>query len=87
MVARHAFFQEGGIVQMHGPIHLDLMFQDRYLPSDVGMQLRFVRSKDAFHLMSDAANPGFRVKIHEFQAARQKGAHFAKRLCRAGKSL
>ena len=65
MVARHAFFQNGGIVQMHGPIHLDLMFQDRYLPSDVGMRLRFVRSKDAFCLMSNAQNPGFRVKIHE----------------------
>ena len=50
---------------MQGPLHLDLMFQDRYLPSDVGLQLRFVRSRDAFSLMSDAANPAFRVKIHE----------------------
>ena len=65
MVKRHSFFQAGGIVPMQGPIHLDLMFQDRYLPSDVGMQLRFIRSKDAFCLMSDAANPAFRIKIHE----------------------
>ena len=65
MVKRNSFFQTGGIVPMQGPIHLDLMFQDRYLPSDVGMQLRFVRAKDAFCLMSDAVNPSFRVKIHE----------------------
>ena len=64
-VKRNSFFRNGEIVPMQGPIHLDLMFQDRYLPSDVGMQLRFVRSKDAFSLMSDAANPAFRVKIHE----------------------
>src|SRR6267154_295278 len=65
MVKRNSFFETGGIVPMQGPIHLDLMFQGRYLPSDVGMQLRFVRSKDAFCLMSDAANASFRVKIHE----------------------
>ena len=65
MKKRHSFFETGSIVQMQGPIHLDMMFQDRYLPSDVGMQLRFVRSKDAFCLMSDAQNPAYRVKIHE----------------------
>src|SRR5688572_29242794 len=65
MVKRNSFFKNGETVYMQGPIHLDLMFQDRYLPSDVGMQLRFVRSKEAFCLMSDAANPSFRVKIHE----------------------
>lgn len=65
MKMRNSFFETGGIVPMQGPVHLDMMFQDRYLPSDVGMQLRFVRSKDAFSLMSDAANPSFRVKIHE----------------------
>ncbi len=64
MVKRNSFFETGGIVPMQGPIHLDLMFQDRYLPSDVGMQLRFVRAKDAFCLMSNATNPSFRVKIH-----------------------
>src|SRR5881296_1741813 len=65
MVKRNSFFHTGGIVSMQGPIHLDLLFQDRYLPSDVGVQLRFVRSKDAFSLMSDAQNAEFRVKIHE----------------------
>lgn len=65
MVKRNSFFREGETVPMQGPVHLDLLFQDRYLPSDVGIQLRFVRTKDAFSLMSDAQNPTFRVKIHE----------------------
>jgi hypothetical protein len=67
MVKRHSFFNNGGIVPMQGPIHLDLMFQDRYLPSDVGMQIRFVRAKDAFCLMSDTANPQFHIKIPEYK--------------------
>jgi hypothetical protein len=65
MVKRNSFFKTGAIVPMQGPIHLDLLFQDRYLPSDVGAQLRLVRSKDAFSLMSDTANAAFRIKIHE----------------------
>jgi len=65
MVKRNSFFKNGEIVPMQGPIHLDLLFQDRYLPSDVGAQLRFVRSKDTFSLMSDTAGATFRVKIHE----------------------
>src|ERR1700759_2746108 len=65
MVKRNAFFHTGSIVPMQGPLHLDLMFQDRYLPSDVGLQIRFIRSKNAFCLMSDGGNPQFRVKIHD----------------------
>ena len=65
MVKRYSFFNTGAIVSMQGPIHLDLLFQDRYLPSDVGAQLRLVRTKDAFSLMSDDGAPQFKVKIHE----------------------
>src|SRR5213083_2777137 len=72
MVKRNSFFNEGGIVTMQGPIHVDLLFQDRYLPADVGIQLRLVRSKNAFSLMSDGANPNFRVKIHECKLMMRK---------------
>ena len=36
MVKRNSFFNNGEIVTMQGPMHVDLLFQDRYLPSDVG---------------------------------------------------
>ena len=65
MVKRNSFFRNGEIVPLQGPLHVDLLFQDRYLPADVGIQLRLVRSKAAFCLMSDGANPAFKVKIHE----------------------
>src|SRR6266516_4885510 len=45
MVKRNSFFKNGEIVPLQGPLHVDLLFQDRYLPSDVGIQLRLVRSK------------------------------------------
>jgi hypothetical protein len=60
---RHSFFENGGVVDMIGSIHSDLFFQDKYLPSDVGLRIRLVRNKDAFCLMSSAANPGFKIKI------------------------
>ncbi len=65
MVKRNSFFKNGEIVPLQGPLHVDLLFQDRYLPADVGIQLRLVRSKAAFCLMSDTAGASFRIKIHE----------------------
>ena len=62
---RHSFFNNGGIVDMIGCIHSDLFFQEKYLPSDVGIRLRLVRNKNAFCLMSDAQQPAFRIKIHD----------------------
>ena len=63
MVTRHSFFSNGNTVDMLGCIHSDLFFQEKYLPSDVGMRLRFARNKDAFCLMSDQQNPQYKVKI------------------------
>ena len=63
LVKRHSFFADGNAVEMLGCIHSDLFFQEKLLPSDVGVRLRFVRNKDAFCLMSNVQNPQFRVKI------------------------
>jgi len=62
---RHAFFEDGNVVDMIGCIHSDLFFQEKYLPSEVNMHVRLVRNKDAFCLMSSAAGATFKVKIHD----------------------
>jgi hypothetical protein len=62
---RHAFFEDGAVVDMIGMLHSDLFFQDKYLPSDVNLKIRLVRNKDSFCLMSSVANPTFKVKIHD----------------------
>src|SRR6266516_943156 len=53
---RRSFFNNGGIVDMVGCIHSDLFFREKYIPSDVGLRLRLVRSKNLFCLMSDVAH-------------------------------
>ena len=62
---RHALFENGGVVDMMGAIHSDMFFQERYLPSDVGLRIRFVRNKNAFCLMSSVADANFKIKIHD----------------------
>ena len=65
MVKRNSFFLQGRTCELLGGIHCDMMFQERYLPSDVGFRLRFVRSKDAFSLLSDTPNVAHKIKIEE----------------------
>ncbi len=62
---RHSFFNNGGVVDMIGSIHSDLFFQEKFLPSDVGIRLRLVRSKNTFCLMSDVAQAAFKIKLHD----------------------
>ena len=62
---RHSFFNDGGVVDMIGSIHSDLFFQEKYLPSDVGIRLRLVRSKNSFCLMSDVQQAAFKIKLHD----------------------
>jgi len=60
---RHSFFKEGKVVDLIGCLHSDLFFQDRYLPCDVGLRIKLLRSKDSFCLMSGQA--AYKIKIHE----------------------
>jgi len=62
---RYNFFDNGGVVDMIGCIHSDMFFQEKFLPSDVGIRLRLVRNKNAFCLMSDVAQAAFKIKIHD----------------------
>jgi hypothetical protein len=61
--SRYGLFHRGQTVDMVGRIHSDIFFQEKYLPSDVNVRIRLVRNKDAFCLMSSAANPTFKIKI------------------------
>lgn len=65
LISRHSFFQDGDTVDLMGFIHSDMFFQDKYLPSDVGLRIRLVRNKDSFCLMSDADTADFKVKIRD----------------------
>ena len=64
---RSTYFADSAVVEMIGPIHGDMFFANRFLPSNVGIRMRFVRSKNGFCLMSDAAGADYKLKIIEFK--------------------
>ncbi len=61
-VARQAYTVESKVVDMCGKLHLDITNQDKYLPNGVDMDIKLVRSSDAFALMSDGSE-AFKVEI------------------------
>ena len=60
-----SFFALSAEVEMMGKLHLDLCYQERLIPSDVGLKIRLIRSRDAFVLMSPTANASYRLVITE----------------------
>jgi hypothetical protein len=62
---RYGFIEAGRTVDMVGRLHSDIFLQQKYIPSDVGMKVRLMRSKNAFCLMSDTQAAAYKVKILE----------------------
>ena len=65
LIKRHSYFAESNEVDMVGRLHVDLAFQERLIPSDVGLKLKLQRSKDSFALMAPGNNPTFKLQIAE----------------------
>ena len=61
--ARYAFTMNSNAVDMMGPVHSDLFFQERLLLNGVNLRIRLNRSKKTFCLVSSAAAPQFKVVI------------------------
>lgn len=63
LVARGAYTQNSRIVELIGPVHSDLFFQEKLILNGLDISLRFTRSKNEFVLMSGVQNADFAVKI------------------------
>ena len=63
--ARYTFTKESNTVDMIGPIHSDIFFQDRLILNGVNLRLKLNRAKNSFCLVSSAAGPNFKVVITE----------------------
>ena len=61
---RNALIKESRTFQLIGRPHVDIFMQDKYLLPGVDIDLKFVRSNGAFHLMADNV-AGFKVIIEE----------------------
>ena len=52
-------------VDMMGPIHSDIFFQDRLMLNGVNLRIKLNRAKNVFCLVSSAARANFKVVITE----------------------
>ena len=62
---RYDLTKKSHIVDMMGPIHSDIFFQDRLMLNGVNLRIKLNRAKNSFRLMSSAAAPTFKVVITE----------------------
>lgn len=60
---RSTFTKKSQLVDMIGPIHSDIFFQDRHILNGVDLKIKLIRSSDSFSLMATGANPDFKVVI------------------------
>ena len=63
--ARAAMFAESKRVHMIAPIIHDAFQLDRYILNQVGVDIKFYRSKPEFYLMTDILTPAFKIEIDE----------------------
>ena len=63
LMYRTKFVSGGKTVDMVGPIHSDMFFQNRLLLSGVSLRVRLTRSPDRFALMSHDDNADYRIRI------------------------
>jgi hypothetical protein len=60
---RWEYTRGGGIVELEGPLLLDIFQQERLILNGVGMTLKLWPSKNAFRLMSNGSPPEEKIKI------------------------
>ena len=63
--ARYAFTKQSRTVDMIGPIHSDIFFQDRLIFNGVNLRLKLNRAKNSFCLVSSAGGANHKVVITE----------------------
>ena len=60
-----SFTKESHSVDMMGPIHSDIFFQDRLMLNGVNLRIKLNRAKNVFCLVSSVAGAIFKVVITE----------------------
>ena len=63
LVDRRMHISESRVVEMMGRLHAEIFIQDRFLLNGVSVDIRLVRSKDAFSLMVGGQNSDHKVHI------------------------
>lgn len=60
---RSQYTDDGRILELEAPIHLDIFRQNRLIINGVSLSLKFHQSKNVFRLMSDVENASYKTQI------------------------
>ena len=60
---RYSFIKESATVELIGPLHVDLFYQDRLLLNGVSIRVRLNRSKNSFSLLSGIDGASYKVTL------------------------
>ncbi|XP_060572999.1 uncharacterized protein F54H12.2-like [Ruditapes philippinarum] len=60
---RYTLTKGSKIVEMEGPLHIDLFQQSKLLINGVSVGIKLHPTRDSFRLITDTVNPEYRVKI------------------------
>ncbi|KAJ8307838.1 hypothetical protein KUTeg_014621 [Tegillarca granosa] len=63
LYSRFTFTRSGQVIDLEGPVMLDIFQQDRLIVNGVSLSLKFWPSKNTFRLMSSSENAGYKVQI------------------------
>ncbi len=55
------------VVEFMSPFHVDLFNQEKYLINKIDIRMELHRNSDSFALLSYAAAPDFRIKVHDMK--------------------
>ena len=60
---RSRYTDEGRVLELKGPLHLDVFQQNRLIVNGIGLSLKLWPSKNAFRLMSSDDGAAYKVQI------------------------
>ena len=61
IIARYHWTKESKTFEVEGPIYEDVFNMDKYLFNGVDVNLKFVRNRSSFLMMSDEASPAYKL--------------------------
>ena len=65
LLLRSQYTEESKVVDMEGPIYIDICQQNRYIPNGVQINFKFWPSSNAFRLMSSNTKADYKLDIKE----------------------
>lgn len=63
LVARREIAAQSDLIDLTGRLHVDIMFQDKYMLNGIDFNIRLMKNTSAFMLMANGEHPAYRIVI------------------------